>query len=186
MWTVSILATDLYRKVRTLFMPYLQLDVPARYSLDVKRGLARRLGNLYAEIMQTTPDLVDVSIRELEDAVWHCGYQEPVPGAVLMAEIRRGRPAEQRARLAEALMDACVETLAIDPTQMAVEFTQHAGDEIYRKLLVGGVLRGGLGKDWSVTETTTALFETLKAQVRQRKSAATLNTTNATMERSIP
>jgi hypothetical protein len=109
-----------------------------------------------------------------------------MPGAVLMAEIRRGRPADQRARLAEALIDACVEALAIDPTHIAVEFTQHAGDEIYRKLLVDGVLQGGLGKDWSVTETTTALLETLKAEVRQRKSPATLNTTNDTMERSIP
>jgi phenylpyruvate tautomerase PptA (4-oxalocrotonate tautomerase family) len=166
-------------------MPFLQLDVPARYSLEVKRGLARRLGNLYAEIMQTTPDLVDVSIRELEDGVWHCGYQEPVPGAVLMAEIRRGRPAEQRARLAEALMDACVEALAVDPTQIAIEFTQHAGDEIYRKLCVDGVLQGGLGKDWSVTETTNSLFETLKEEVRQKNLAATLNTTSETMERSV-
>src|ERR1700691_778884 len=163
-------------------MPYLQLDVPTRYTLEVKRGLARRLGNLYAEIMQTTPDLVDVSIRELEDGVWHCGYREPVPGAVLMAEIRRGRPAEQRARLAEALMDACVEALAIDQTLIPIEFTQHAGDEIYRKLLVDGVLQGGLGKDWSVTETTNSLFETLKEEVRQRNSGATLNTTSETME----
>src|ERR1700728_451445 len=162
-------------------MPYLQLDVPARYSLEVKRGLARRLGNLYAEIMQTTPDLVDVSIRELEDGVWHCGYQEPMPGAVLMAEIRRGRPADQRARLAEALIDACVEALAIDPPHIAVEFTQHAGDEIYRKLLVDGVLQGGLGKDWSVTETTTALLETLKAEGRQKKPDTPLNTTSETM-----
>jgi len=167
-------------------MPYLQLDVPARYSLEVKRGLARRLGDLYAQIMQTTPDLVDVSIRELEDGVWHCGYQEPEPGAVLMAEIRRGRPAEQRARLAEALMDECVEALAIGPAQIAIEFTQHAGDEIYRKLYVDGVLQGGLGKDWSVTETTNSLFETLKAEVRQRNSAATPNITSETLERSAP
>lgn len=167
-------------------MPYLQLDVPARYSLEVKRALAHRLGNLYAEIMQTTPDLVDVSVRELEDGVWHCGYQAPVPGAVLMAEIRRGRPAEQRARLAEALMDACAEALAIDPIHFAVEFTQHAGDEIYRKLFVDGVLQGGLGKEWSPTETSIALFETLSGEVRQRNSAAILNTTNERMERSIP
>lgn len=167
-------------------MPFLQLDVPARYSLDVKRGLARRLSNLYAEIMQTTPDLVDVSIRELEDGVWHCGYQEPVLGAVLMAEIRRGRPAEQRARLAEALMDACVEALVIDPTLIAVEFTQHAADEIYRKLYVDGVLQGGLGKDWSPTETTNALFETLKAEVRLKNSSPAPNATSEAVERTVP
>jgi hypothetical protein len=53
-------------------MPYLQLDVPARYSLEVKRGLARRLGNLYAEIMlefnNSTPDLTICSSHQSIDA----------------------------------------------------------------------------------------------------------------------
>jgi hypothetical protein len=38
-------------------MPYLQLDVPYRYPAEVKRALARRLGDHYARIMQTTPEL---------------------------------------------------------------------------------------------------------------------------------
>ena len=92
-------------------MPYLQLDVPSHYPIDVKRGLARRLGNSYARIMQTTRELVTVAFRELGDGgVWCCGVGEPEPAALISCDIRRGRPPEQRAELAQALIDACVET----------------------------------------------------------------------------
>jgi hypothetical protein len=43
-------------------MPHLQLDVGATYPLPVKRQLAQHRGRLCAEIMQTTPDLVDITI----------------------------------------------------------------------------------------------------------------------------
>src|SRR5450759_552525 len=82
-------------------MPYLQLDVPKHYATDVKRALARRMGELYARIMQTTPNIVSVAIRELpEGSLWSCGDGEPDPGAVLVCDIRRGRTSEQRAELA--------------------------------------------------------------------------------------
>jgi phenylpyruvate tautomerase PptA (4-oxalocrotonate tautomerase family) len=151
-------------------MPHLQIDVPGQYPVDVKRKLAQRIGNMYAEIMQTTPDLVDVTFRELgEGSVWRCGEGAPTPSAVLSFEIRRGRPPEQRARLGDALIDACVEALGLDPVRVSVEFTQHAGDEIYKKDYVDGVLRGGLGKDWSPEEATTPLMESLKSELRARK-----------------
>src|SRR5262249_41867401 len=95
-------------------MPYLQLDAPHHYAVDVKRALARRLGESYARIMQTTPELVTVAFRELgEGGVWCCGAGEPEPAALLSCDIRRGRPPEQRAELARALIDACVETLGL-------------------------------------------------------------------------
>ena len=34
-------------------MPYLQLDVPNHYPVDVKRRLAQRFGDIFARIMQT-------------------------------------------------------------------------------------------------------------------------------------
>lgn len=37
-------------------MPYLQLDAPKHYATDVKRALAKRMGEFYARIMQTTPN----------------------------------------------------------------------------------------------------------------------------------
>jgi len=85
-------------------MPYLQLDVSHRYSIEVKRPLAQRLGNIYAEVMQTASNEVTIAFRELEEgSLWRCGVGEPTTAAVLMCDIRRGRPAEQRARLTHKL-----------------------------------------------------------------------------------
>ena len=146
-------------------MPHLQLEITGKYPLSVKRELARRLGNLYGEIMQTTPDLVDVSFRELgEGNLWRCEAAGPVPSAVLICDIRAGRPPEQRARLGDALLKACVETLSLDPLHFGVEFTQHTGDEIYRAILIDGVVRGGLSHDWNPSEATTPLVETLRKE----------------------
>jgi phenylpyruvate tautomerase PptA (4-oxalocrotonate tautomerase family) len=115
-------------------MPYLQLDIPNHYPADVKRDLARRLGDQYARLMQTTPDMVTVAFRELgEGGVWRCGPGEPEPAAQLSCDIRSGRPPEQRAELAQALIDACVETLGLRSHRLMVEFTQHTGDEMYRQ-----------------------------------------------------
>jgi len=127
-------------------MPYLQLDVSHHYPSEVKRRLAQRLGNLFANIMQTTPDKFVIAFRELgEGSLWRCGVGEPEPAAVLMCDIRCGRPAEQRARLGEALVAACAETLELRPTCLSVEFTQHSGDEFFRT-------GRGLGSDWMPAE----------------------------------
>jgi phenylpyruvate tautomerase PptA (4-oxalocrotonate tautomerase family) len=129
-------------------MPYLQLDVPNHYSADVKRRLARRMGELYARIMETTPDKVRVAFRELpEGSLWHCGDGEPKPGAVLSCDVRRGHSPEQRAELAQALVDACVEALDLR-SDLLVEFTQHAGDEMFRP-------GRGLASDWTPAEART-------------------------------
>lgn len=146
-------------------MPHLQLELPSKYPLAVKRDLAKRLGDLYGAIMQTTPDLVDVSFRELgEGNVWRCEPPEPVPSAVLICDIRAGRPPEQRALLGEALHNACVEALSLDPLHFGIEFTQHSGDEIYRTILVDGVVCGGLARDWDPSEATRPLVEKLRQE----------------------
>jgi phenylpyruvate tautomerase PptA (4-oxalocrotonate tautomerase family) len=131
-------------------MPYLQLDVPEHYPVEVKRDLARRLGDLYARIMQTTSDMVRVAFRELgEGGVWHCGAGAPEPAAVLLCDIRRGRPPEQRLKLAEALVDACTETLGLR-TDIMAEFTQHPGDESFGS----GFWGRGFAPDWTSAEST--------------------------------
>jgi phenylpyruvate tautomerase PptA (4-oxalocrotonate tautomerase family) len=146
-------------------MPYLHLDLTRDYPLPVKRDLAKHLGDIYAEVMQTTPDLVNVTFRELgEGNVWKCGGDEPRPAVVVSCEIRRGRPPEQREHLGRALLAAVSQALELDPTLTAVEMTQHAGDEIYLERYVNGVLQGGLGKDWSPSETERSMMETLIAE----------------------
>jgi phenylpyruvate tautomerase PptA (4-oxalocrotonate tautomerase family) len=127
-------------------MPYLQLDVSNEYSVADKKRLARRLGEIYADVMQASVKRISVAIRELDGGVWRCTDDDPYPAALLMCDIRRGRPAEQRSRLAEALVGACIDILGLRIDQINVEFTQHAGDEMYHSVM------GGLSDDWNENE----------------------------------
>lgn len=128
-------------------MPYLQIDVPNRYPESLKRQLAGRLGEIYSELMQADVRRVSIAIRELADGgIWRCTGGDPYQAALLMCDIRRGRPPEQRARLAEALVAACVELLGLRVDQINVEFTQHDGDEMFHPML------GGLSADWAAGE----------------------------------
>ena len=129
-------------------MPYLHFDLPARYPAATKRALATRLGALYAEIMETTPSIVKVAFRELgEDNLFRCGApgDDVEPVVVGQCDIRRGRPTEQRARLAAAIVGACSAALGVDAATIELEFTQHAGDEMFR--------RGAFAQDWTAAES---------------------------------
>jgi hypothetical protein len=64
--------------------------------------------------------------------------------------------------LAAALHNACVDALNLDPLHFGIEFTQHSGDEIYRTILINGVVRGGLARDWDPSEATIPLVEKLR------------------------
>src|SRR5919199_1749762 len=93
-------------------VPYLQFDLPKTYPAKTKRRLAERVGRLYADVMQTTPTIVKVAFRELgADSLFRCTDGAPEPVVVVMCDIRRGRPAEQRAHLAAALVAAAAEEL---------------------------------------------------------------------------
>jgi hypothetical protein len=108
------------------------------------------MGDVYARIMQTKPDIVTIAFRELgEGGVWRCVGGEPESAAQLTCDIRLGRPPEQRAELARALVDACAEALGIRAEQIGVEFTQHAGNEFFRVGL-------GLASDWTPAEAQSA------------------------------
>ena len=129
-------------------MPYLHFDLPASYPPETKRALAARLGALYADIMQTSPRIVKVGFRELgQDNLFRCGAAgggvEPL--IVGQCDIRRGRPAEQRAALAAAIVDACSRALGVDASAIELEFTQHAGDEMFR--------HGAFAGDWTAGES---------------------------------
>lgn len=126
-------------------MPYLQLDIPRSYPAEIKCALAGQLGSIYAEIMQTRAEKVVVAVRELaEGSLWRC--ENPcAPAAVLKCDIRRGRSAELRARLAGRLIDVCAKVLDLTPDHLTVEFTQHPGNDFYRPV-------SGLVSDWSPAE----------------------------------
>jgi phenylpyruvate tautomerase PptA (4-oxalocrotonate tautomerase family) len=125
-------------------MPSLQLDLPTRLDFATKRLLAQRFGSEYAAIMTTDPDIVTVSIHDLgEGSVWRCSAAEPHPHALIMCDVRRGRPVETRAALARRLIEICTEVLDLDPNGVKVEFTQHSGDEMFHPHL------GGFNTEWA-------------------------------------
>ena len=130
-------------------MPYLQLDVNAPYPAAQKRELAKAMSETYARLMSVDIRRISVAIRELgEGGVWRCAEPggDPVPVSVMMLDIRRGRPPELRMAVAKALCRHCVDILGLEENRLNVEFTQHAGDEMYHPAL------GGYSPEWEPGE----------------------------------
>ncbi|MEM8534989.1 MAG: tautomerase [Chloroflexota bacterium] len=126
-------------------MPYLQLDLSGTYPPETKQRLARKLGDLYCEIMQARAGIVHVAFRELGGGnLYRTGLTEPVAAGFIMCDIRSGRPPEQRFALAQAIVAACDAELGTPEGGYTVEFTQHTGDEIVRD--------GKLSPEWSPDE----------------------------------
>jgi phenylpyruvate tautomerase PptA (4-oxalocrotonate tautomerase family) len=125
-------------------MPSLTLDAPALYSAEQKRAFADRLGAIYAEVMQTELETITVVVHDHgKGAVWRCSAAGPVPAALLMCDIRRGRSPEVREQLCRRMLVVCEEVLGIDPATLTIEFTQHAGDEMFHPHL------GGFNREWN-------------------------------------
>jgi hypothetical protein len=62
-------------------MPYLHLDLPGTYAVEVKRELATRLCKLYADVMETQSWRPNVGIAELGAGnLYHLGSDglEPI------------------------------------------------------------------------------------------------------------
>jgi phenylpyruvate tautomerase PptA (4-oxalocrotonate tautomerase family) len=131
-------------------VPSIQIDLPLVTTAEVKRDLAQQIGAVYAQIMQVGKDLLTVSVHDLGvGGIWRCHESgPPTPSALIMCDIRAGRPADVRAELARALIEVCTKTFDLDGTWVKVEFTQHTGDEMYHPHL------GGWNRDWSGDERT--------------------------------
>lgn len=128
-------------------MPYLQLDVNGHYPMEARQRLARKLCETYARMMTVDIRRISVAIRELgEGGVWRMVDGELTPVSLLMCDIRRGRSAELRLAVARALCQDCIEVLGLREDRLNVEFTQHAGDEMYHPAL------GGFSPEWSEEE----------------------------------
>ncbi|WP_186215773.1 tautomerase family protein [Burkholderia gladioli] len=130
-------------------MPYLQLDVNEHYSVEQKQRLAAEMSQTYARMMEVDIRRISVAIRELgAGGVWRIAEagEAPVPVAVMMLDIRKGRPPEQRMAVAKALCAHCIDILGLREDRLNVEFTQHSGDEMYHPAL------GGYSPDWTPGE----------------------------------
>jgi phenylpyruvate tautomerase PptA (4-oxalocrotonate tautomerase family) len=128
-------------------MPYLQLDVNGPYPVEDKKRLAAKLCETYANLMSVDIRRISIAIRECgEGSVWRTVDGVPEPVSVLMCDIRRGRSADLRMEVAKALCKDCIDILGLREDRLNVEFTQHAGDEMYHPTL------GGYSPEWSQGE----------------------------------
>jgi phenylpyruvate tautomerase PptA (4-oxalocrotonate tautomerase family) len=119
--------------IRRLVMPYLHLDLPGTYPVEVKRELATRLCKLYAELMETQLWRPNVGFAELgQDNLYRLGLDGLESITMVLVEFRRGRTAQQRLALGRAIVDACVELLGVPRRTVFVEFTPHVGEEMLR------------------------------------------------------
>jgi len=119
------------------------------YPAGVKHALATQLGHTYAAIMEAPLKTITVAIPDVgADSIWRCGEEGAEPSALLMCDIRRGRSADRRARLARQLIADCHDIAGIDPERIKIEFTQHSGDEMYHPHL------GGFNSDWHAASPT--------------------------------
>lgn len=129
-------------------MPYLQIDLPCAAAAATKTDLARTLVATYAELMETQARIVNVGFRELSHGPLR--FEDDVTGApsdviVVACDIRRGRSARRLEALAERIVAQVAEALDFPPMRIVVEFTQHAGEEMYRY--------GAVARDWNPAES---------------------------------
>ena len=127
-------------------MPYLHLDLPLAVAPAERAEIAGRLARTYADVMETNPERVTVAFRELgENGVVRLRPDGALETVVMVnCDIRRGRANEQRERLVDAVAAVQEETLDWPRERTLLEFTQHAGDEMWRST--------GLGTDWTPDE----------------------------------
>jgi phenylpyruvate tautomerase PptA (4-oxalocrotonate tautomerase family) len=129
-------------------MPYLHLNLPGTYPVEIKRELATRLCNIYADVMQTQLWRPNIGIAELgKDNLFHLGDEGLEPVTMVLVEYRRGRSQEQRLELGRAIVDICVELLDVPRRTVLVEFTPHSGDELLRD--------GNWVAEWTPEEAST-------------------------------
>jgi len=126
-------------------VPYLQVDLPKSVSAEAKARFAARLAELYAVAMETQPHIPSIAFRELGEGNLvrlQDGALQPV--VVVMCDIRRGRPAEQREALARDISAECASAFDVPERQVVVEFTQHTPDEMFRY--------GAMAPEWTPAE----------------------------------
>lgn len=129
-------------------MPYLQLDLPHAVDAAVRIELARRLVAVYAELMETQVRIVNVGFRTLAGGPMRFEgtlAEPPTPVVLVACDIRRGRSAAHLERLAERIVAIVADGLRLPPLRVVVEFTQHAGAEMYRY--------GAVAPDWDPAES---------------------------------
>lgn len=114
-------------------MPHLQFEINRPVEDSLKASFAARVRKLFSEVMDTGTDHISISIRELGTYNLSIGrVKEPERGvAIVNADIREGRPLEQRRALSLGFMDLLHEMLNIPREHAYVTLTEHKGVDFH-------------------------------------------------------
>ena len=119
-------------------MPLLAIDTNAELSSREKNHISNTLTTLYAEEMETTSGHIAVVIRDHARSALSLGRSVPGPLVFLDADVRTGRPFDQRRRFALAVIEWFIEELAIPRENLKIVFTEHEGEQMMGADRVGG------------------------------------------------
>jgi len=111
-------------------MPHLQFEVSEPLADDAVDGFIERVTGLFVEHMDTGTGHVAVTVRDDAGvALGRAAADEPV--AVLNADVRAGRTADQRRALAADCIAALADRLGVPPANCYVVYTEHPGADFH-------------------------------------------------------
>jgi phenylpyruvate tautomerase PptA (4-oxalocrotonate tautomerase family) len=111
-------------------MPHLHFDLNLSPPPEARRRFAAAVVSRFAEIMDTGTDHVGVTVRcHGEDDLAFGRAEDPAAGiAFVNADIRRGRTADQKRRLALAFIEEVSRAFGIPGKAVYVIYTEHDGE----------------------------------------------------------
>lgn len=130
-------------------MPHLRFEVTEPLDGSVE-PFAEWAADLYAEVMDTGTGHVAVTVREEATlSLGRAGADEPV--AVLNADVRAGRSADQRRDLAVAVIEQLGERWGVPAENVYVVYTEHPGEDFH--------LQEGTLDAWTADEADDGVLE---------------------------
>jgi phenylpyruvate tautomerase PptA (4-oxalocrotonate tautomerase family) len=120
-------------------MPLLSITGSVDADAAGKADLFETTGDAFVDVMDSRRSFLSVTYDHLpRDSIW-LGRADPEADVVLLeADVREGRPAEQRREFAMAFMDAVHEQWGVPRPNLKVVFTEHEGPHLMGYDRVGG------------------------------------------------
>lgn len=114
-------------------MPHIQIEINRTLIDDERVTLAQSVRELFSEIMHTGTDHIATTIREFDTFGISIGRvrDHTLGVALINADIRQGRPFEQRRELVLALMRLLHFQFDIPNENIYVTITEHPGEDFH-------------------------------------------------------
>ena len=125
-------------------MPHLQFEMNFAATYPDKSAFAERVKALFAEIMDTGTDHIGITLRAHGgDDLFFGRAVDPGAGIVFLnADIRDGRSADQKRRLALAIIDELHQRWQVPKEAIYIVYTERPSLP-YRRITLGGLCEAG-------------------------------------------